>query len=213
MFEIVFTGLLLILITWILFSQSRSSKKFSHSVNMATFLIENPDKFIEHSNLSEILRHIRKQKWNRFLFGEPYLALKKIVSPVGTKYYLAVPQNSEEALASMQGLSKIDHPVIPAEKSYSAANLKYLPSKINYDSPKMNENEGVALQALVRYGSKSDFETDIKMLTWADSKERAEKILWLKPKKTAIFDFFHKIFESKNRVSVSMEELKDVFLK
>ncbi len=202
----------MILILWILFSQSRADEKFSKGVNMAAFLIENPDKFIDQARISEILNHIRKEKWNCFLFGDPYFALKKIVSPAGVKYFLSVPKNCEKYFKDSPGLSKTDYSIIPEQKFYSAASLKYIPSKINYDNPKMHENEGAALQALIRYSDKTPFESNIKMLTWADSKERAEKILWLKPKKSAVFDFFHKIFDNKNRVAVSIKELKDIFL-
>ena len=86
MFEIIFTVILLIFIFWVFFSYNRIHEKFSRSVNMALFSIDDPEDFIDHAGLLEIFRHLHREKWNRFLFGDPYIALEKVVRPSGVRY-------------------------------------------------------------------------------------------------------------------------------
>lgn len=182
---------------------------------MALFSIDDPEDFIDHAGLLEIFRHLHREKWNRFLFGDPYIALEKVVRPGGTKRYIAIPKNCEKILEGRSGLSKINDPSIPRNKFYSAAYLRHLPKKINFDNPKLNEDEGAALQVLVRHlhwEERGIFESNLEILVWADSKKRAGKILGLRSSQTAVFDFFHRIFENRERVRISFKELKDVFL-
>ncbi|MEK7659231.1 MAG: hypothetical protein AAB338_01070 [Patescibacteria group bacterium] len=183
---------------------------------MALFSIDDPEDFIDHAGLLEIFRHLHQEKWNRFLFGDPYIALEKVVRPSGIRYHIAIPKNCEKILEGRPGLSKINDPFIPRNKFYSAAYFRYLPKKINFDNPKLNEDEGAVLQILVRHlhwiKEKAVFESNLEILVWADSKERARKILGLKSSKPAVFDFFHRIFENRERVRISFKELKDVFL-
>lgn len=218
MFWNIFTAFLLIFVLWVLFSYNKTHEKFSRSVNMAVFLIEDVDSFIEQAGLLEVFRHLHREKWNRFLFGDPYIALEKIVRPGGIKHYIAIPKNCEKVLEDRVGLSKVDDFEIPRNKFYSAVYLDHLPKRINFDSPKLHEEEGATLQILVRHLHKhmilrkAVFEANLEILVWADSKERAKKILGAKPDKTAVFDFFHRIFENKKRVEVGFKELKDIFL-
>ena len=218
MFWNIFIALLLIFILWVLFSYNKTHEKFSRSLNMAVFLIKDAENFIEQAGLLEVFRHLHREKWNRFLFGDPYIALEKVVRPGGTKHYIAIPKNCEKILESRAGLLKVDDTAIPKNRFYSAVYLGRLPKGINFDSPKLHEDEGAAFQVLVRHlhkhlvARKAVFESNLEILVWADSKERAKKILGAKSSKTAVFDFFHRIFENKNRVSISFKELKDIFL-
>lgn len=216
MFGIIFTALLLIFILGVFFSYNRIHEKFSRSVNMTLFSIDDPEDFIDHAGLLEIFRHLHREKWNRFLFGDPYVALEKVVRPSGLRFYIAIPKNCEKILSGRPGLSKINESLIPPNKFYSAAYLVDFPKKINFDNPKLNEDEGAVLQVLVRHlhwmKERAIFESNLEILVWADSKKRAGEILGMKSNKAAAFDFFHRIFENKKRVKISFKELKDIFL-
>ncbi len=182
---------------------------------MALFSIDDPEDFIDHAGLSEIFRHLHREKWNRFLFGDPYVAFEKVVRLSGVRYYIAIPKNCEKILEGRPGLLKVGNAGIPRDKFYSAAYLSHLPKRINFDNPKVHEDEGAVLQVLVRHlhwGENAIFESNLEILTWADSKKRAGKILGLKSSKTAVFDFFHRIFENRKRVRISFKELKEIFL-
>ncbi len=181
---------------------------------MALFSISDPEDFIDQAGLLEIFRHLHREKWNRFLFGDPYIALEKVVESDGSRYFIAIPKNCEKILEGRSGLSKIDDPPVPGDKFYSAAYLRRLPKRMSFG--KLNENEGTVLQVLVRhlhrFKEKAVFESNLEILAWAGSKERAGKILGLKSSKAAVFDFFHRIFENRKRVMISLKELKDFFL-
>ena len=212
MFEVLFTASLLIFMTWLLFSASRARGKFSRSPNMAVFEIKNSGDFFSQS-LPEIFHCLHNQKWNRFLFGGPYIALEKIVRPGEVRRFVALPKTCEKVLQNNPGFLKAEESAIPRNKFYSAAYLSRLAGKINFESPKLHEDEGAALQVLIRrrdYGPGKVFlESNLKLLVWADSQERAKKILGMKSNPAARLDFFHRIFENRHRLKVSLKELKE----
>ena len=78
--------------------------------------------------------------------------------------------------------------------------------------------EGAALQILVRHlhkhlvARRAIFEANLEILVWADSEERARKILGVKPEKNGTFDFIHRIFENRKRIEVGFKELKEIFI-
>lgn len=212
MSEIIFTALLLIFILWVLFSHNKTRGRLSRSVNMAVFGINDPKNFIEQGGLNDVFKNLSHKNWNRWLFGEPYIALEKVFTPSGLKYYLAVPANSAKAVENRLGLSKVEKAHIPQNKFYSAAYLNYPPRKINFEAPKLHEEEGATLQVLLRPRINLGLESNLELLTWAGSPARARKVLAVKHESRALFDFFHRIFENKKRVRISFDELKQIFL-
>lgn len=212
MTEIIFTAVLLIFILWVLFSHHKTRERLSRSVNMAVFEINDPKSFMEQGGMNDVFKNLSHDNWNRWLFGEPYIALEKVVRAAGPKHYLAVPANFAKALENRPDLSKIESTHIPQNKFYSAAYLNYLPQKINFENPKLHEEEGTTLQILLRPKINSGFESNLELLTWAESSERARKVLAVKHENGALFDFFHRIFENRKKVRISFEELKNIFL-
>ena len=218
MFWIIFTALLLIFIIWVFFSYNKTRERFSRSVNMAVFLIEDPESFIDQAGLLEVFRHLHREKWNRFLLGDPYIALEKVVSWGIKKHYIAIPKNCENILKGRPSLLKVNEVAIPKNKFYAAAYPKRFPGRINFENPKLHEEEGAALQILVRHlhkhlvARRAIFEANLEILVWADSEERARKILGVKPEKNGTFDFIHRIFENRKRIEVGFKELKEIFI-
>ncbi len=62
-----------------------------------------------------------------------------------------------------------------------------------------------------------NFESNVRVMSWADSKDRARKILNLqkirgRKNRRLTFDFFSRIFENNKRVKLSLGELKNFLI-
>ncbi len=216
MFLDVFTALLLIFILWVLFSYHKTSEKKHKAINMSLFLVKSVDGFIQESDLIGIFKKMHLKGWNRFLYGDPYISLEKIIKNGKTEYYVAIPQKYEKNLNENPHLLKVDHSPLPQNKHYAVLYLERNKPLIRFAESKFHEEEGIALQILVRHlhwkGS-GHFEANVRVLSWADSAERAKKILGVRKirkraNKRMIFDFFFRIFENSKRVKLSFGELK-----
>ena len=220
MLEIIFTAFLLIFILWVLFSHNKTSERKAKALNMSFFSIKSLDGFPQESELLNIFKNMHLKGWNRFLYGDPYISLEKVIVGGKTEYYVGIPKKYEEILNKHIHVSKIERDVLPLDKHYTAACLHHEEPRLKFGELKLHEDEGVALQILARniHGGQSHFDSNVRVLAWADSKERARKILNLekvkdRPNRRLVFDFFSRIFENSKRVKIGFSELNDIFQK
>ena len=210
---------------------------------MSLFSIKSIDQFIQEADLINVFMKMHLEGWNRFLYGDPYISLEKIIKNGIAKYYIAIPKKYEEILVGNPHVSKTDEPVLPEGKYYAAVYLHKDQPAIKFSDLRLGEEEGAVLQILARhvhphtitrtgfaklirnlslfgvgvYDSISHFESNVRVLAWAMSPDRAKKILSLeKIRKRAInrtvFDFFSRIFENSKRVKITFGELKNFFI-
>ena len=219
MFETIFTALLLIFILWVLFSYNKTTERKARAVNMSLFSIKSVEGFTEESDLLNIFRNMHLEGWNRFLYGDPYISLEKVIMGGKTEYYVAIPKKYEEILNKDIHVSKVERDVLPVNKYYVAACLHRREPRFKFGELKLHEDEGVALQILARHihDGRSHFESNVRVLAWADSKDRARKILNLekirnRKNKRLVFDFFSRIFENSKRVKITFGELRNFLI-
>jgi len=218
MFGIILTAGLLIFILWILFSHHKTTEKRAKAINMSFFSIKSIEGFAEELDLLAVFRGLHLKGWNRFLYGDPYLSLEKVIQDGKEQYYIALPKKYEEILEQNPYVSKVEDN-LPKDKHYAAIYLHRGNPSFKFGDLKLNESEGVVLQILARHlhGEKGLFESNVRVIGWADSKERARKILNLKKIKDRenrrlVFDFFSRIFEDNKRVRLSFKELKNFLI-
>ncbi len=216
MFEIIITTGLLIFIIWVLFSRHKTTETNAKVVNMSVFSINSIGDFINETDLLDVFRNMHLKGWNRFLYGDPYVALEKVVQNGRSEYYIAIPKKYEEILERNPRVEKTENNIMPKNKKYFAVHLHKKQPLIRFGEWKLHEEEGMALQILARHlhhGS-DHFESNVRVMSWSDSPGRAAKILGSKnaeshaSRKTA-FDFFSRIFEDRQRVMLSFNQLKD----
>lgn len=219
MFEIIFTAFLLIFILWILFSHHKTSERKAKAINMSLFLIESIDQFIQEADLINVFRKMHLEGWNRFLYGDPYISIEKVIKNDSVKYYIAIPKKYEEILEQNSHVSKTDEKIFPERKHCIATYLYKKQPLIKFSDLKLYEEEGIILQILARHihDGISHFESNVRVLAWAASPERAKKILNLERVKRRInnrvvFDFFSRIFENNRRVKIGFAELKNFLI-
>ena len=219
MFEIIFTAFLLIFILWVLFSHHKTTEKKARAINMSFFLIKSIDEFIQEAGLINVFRKMHLEGWNRLLYGDPYISLEKIIKNGIAKDYIAIPKKYEEILEQNSHVSKTDGMILPEGKYYAAVYLHKNQSSIKFSDLKLHEEEGIVLQILARHihDGISHFESNVRVLAWAESLTRAQKILNLERVKRRVnnrivFDFFSRIFENSKRVKVSFGELKNFLI-
>lgn len=216
MLEIIFTALLLIFILWVLFSHSKITERKAKIINMSFFSIKSIQDFIKESDLRDIFKSMHFKGWNRFLYGDPYISLEKIIHDSKTEYYIGVPKNYEEILNKNPHVLRVEKSVLPENKNYAAVCLHKGEPHLKFGEIEPHRGEeGVVLQILARHihDGPSHFESNVRVISWADSKDRAMKILSLKKIKDRknrrfVFDFFSRIFENKHRVKLSFGELR-----
>lgn len=218
-FMVIFTTILLIFILWILFSHHKISGKKTKAVNMSLFFVKSIDDFIQESDLMDIFKNMHLKGWNRFLYGDPYISLEKITQSGKTEYYVAIPKKYEQILSQNPHLSKIEKSILPENKHYASLYLERNQPLVKFGESKLHEEEGIALQILARHTHKglTHFESNVRVLSWADSGERAKKILGLKKikkrvNKRIVFDFFLRIFENNKRLKLSFKKLKNFLI-
>ncbi len=237
MFEIILIAFLLIFILWVLFSHNKTTERRARAINMSFFSIKSVNGFTEESDLLNIFRNMHLEGWNRFLYGDPYISLEKVITGGKIEYYVAIPKKYEEILNKDIHVSKVEKDILPINKHYAVACLHQREPYLKFGELKLHEDEGVALQILARHihpersreGSqrasashgvhdgKSHFESNVRVLAWADSKDRARKILNFKKIKNRsnrrlVFDFFSRIFENSERVKISFQHLKNFLI-
>ncbi len=224
MLGIIFTALLLIFIVWILFSYNKTTERKAKAMNMSLFLIKSLEGFDEEADLLNLFRKMHLKGWNRFLYGDPYISLEKIIQPglsgsFRTEYYIAIPQKYEELLINDPHVSKVEKEVMPQFKQCVAVCLHKHEPRIKFGDIKLYDEEGVILQILARHlhDAPGHFESNIRVLAWADSKERAARILNLQKikhrrNKHLVFDFFSRIFDNRKRVKISFQDLKNFLI-
>lgn len=219
MIEIIFTAFLLIFILWVLFSYHKTTERKARAINMSVFSIKSIDQFIQEADLINVFRSMHLEGWNRFLYGDPYISLEKVIKNGMAKYYIAIPKKYEGILEQNQHLLKTDEIILPEGKQYAAVYLHKRQPSIKFSDLRLHEEEGIALQILVRHihDGISLFESNVRVLAWAASSERVKKILNLekiKRRTTArlIFDFSSRIFENNKRVKVAFGELKNFLI-
>ena len=195
---------------------------------MSLFSIKSVEGFIGESDLLNVFRGMHLKDWNRFLYGDPYISLEKVIHGPGegsrvsgnrlvgkTDYYVAIPKKYEEILSRDAHVSKIEGDVFPKKKHYAAVCLSRSEPRLKFGELKLHEDEGVVLQVLARHlhDGPVHFESNVRVMSWADSKVRAGKILNLKKIKNRknrrlVFDFFSRVFENNKRVRISLGDLK-----
>lgn len=219
MFGIIFTAFLLIFIIWVLFSRSKTTERKAKAINMSFFSIKSVEGFFEESDLLDVFRGMHLKGWNRYLYGDPYVSLEKIIQGGKTRYYVAIPKKYEEILNKNSHVSKTEEDILPEGKHYAAVQLDRNRPRLKFGEMKLHEDEGVALQILARHihDGPNHFESNVRVLSWADSKDRAKRILNLKKIKgrknqRLVFDFFSRIFENSKRVKLSLAELKNFLI-
>ena len=219
MIEIIFTAFLLIFILWVLFSHNKTTEKRAKAINMSFFSIESIDRFIQEADLINVFRGMHLEGWNRFLYGDPYISIEKVIKNGSTKYYIAIPKKYEEILTRNPHVSKTDEKIFPEGKHYAVTYLYKKQPSIKFSDLKLYEEEGIVLQILVRHihDGISHFESNVRVLAWAESQDRAKKILNLGTIKrrtvnNTIFDFFSRIFENNKRVKIVFGELKNFLI-
>ncbi|TSC89313.1 MAG: hypothetical protein G01um10142_535 [Parcubacteria group bacterium Gr01-1014_2] len=243
MFEMIFTALLLIFILWVLFSHHKTTERKAKAINMSLFSIKSIDQFIQEADLINVFRSMHLEGWNRLLYGDPYISLEKVIKNDVAKYYIAIPKKYEGILTRNPHLSKTDEIILPEDKYYAAIYLHKRHPSIKFSDLKLHEEEGIALQILARHihphtvtrtgfsklirdlslfgkgvhDGISHFESNVRVLAWAESPKRAQKVLNLekvKRRATArlVFDFSLRIFENNRRVKIAFRELKDFLI-
>ncbi|MBI2003783.1 MAG: hypothetical protein HYS78_02295 [Parcubacteria group bacterium] len=219
MIEIIFTAFLLIFITWVLFAYNRTTERRARAVNMSIFSIKSVEGFIGESDLLNVFRGMHLKDWNRFLYGDPYISLEKVIQDGKTDYYVAIPKKYEEILSKDAHVSKVEGDVFPKKKHYAAVCLSRSEPRLKFGELKLHEDEGVVLQVLARHihDGPVNFESNVRVMAWADSRDRAGKILNLKKIKNRknrrlVFDFFSRVFENNKRVRISLNDLKNFLL-
>lgn len=217
--EIIFTAILLIFIVWVLFAYSKTTERKARIIEMSLFSIKSLEGFDEEADLLNLFRKMHLKGWNRFLYGDPYISLEKIIQPEKTRYYIAIPKKYEELLISDPHLSKVEEEVMPQFKQCVAICLYKKEPRIKFGDLKLYDEEGVILQILARHlhDAPGHFESNIRVLAWASSIQRARRILDLKKvrnrrNKHLVFDFFSRIFENRIRVKISFQELKNFLI-
>lgn len=219
MFEIVITAGLLILILWVLFSRHKTTERNAKALNMSVFSIKSIDDFIDESGLLDVFKKMHLKGWNRFLYGDPYVALEKVVQNGKAGYYVAIPKKYEELLIENIHVKKTDDDILPKDKKYSAVHLHKGQPLVRFGESKLHESEGMALQVLVRHthDGQGRFESNVRIIGWADSKDRSAGILglkngWNRESRKTVFDFFSRIFENDRRIRLSFGDLKDFLI-
>ena len=222
MIEIIFTAFLLIFILWVLFSHNKTTEKRAKAINMSFFSIESIDQFIQEADLINVFRRMHLEGWNRFLYGDPYISLEKVIKNGSVKYYIAIPKKYEEILEQNPHVSKTDEKILPGDKHYAAVYLHEKQPSIRFSDLRLHEEEGIVLQILARHihpvrNSLAYFESNVRVLAWAASPERAKKILDLEKvnrrvNNRIVFDFFSRIFENSRRVKIGFTELKNFLI-
>lgn len=216
MFEIIFTALLLIFILWILFSYHKTSERKASAINMSLFLIEPVDQFIQEADLINVFRRMHLEGWNRFLYGDPYISLEKVIKKGETKYYIGIPKKYEAILEQDPHVSKIEESYFPKDKYYAAVYLDKRQPSIKFSDLKLFEEEGIVLQILARHmhDGISHFESNVRVLGWANSPERTKKMLNFEKGASdrIVFDFFSRIFDNGRRVKIGFRELKNFLI-
>jgi hypothetical protein len=219
MIETIFTALLLIFILWVLFAHYKTTEKRAKVINMSFFSIKSIDDFILEADLINVFREMHLKGWNRFLYGDPYISLEKVIRNGAPEYYIAIPKKYEEILAGDPHVLKTEQAVLPQDKHYAAAYLDKRQPFIKFSDAKLGEEEGIVLQILARHSHDgiSHFESNVRVLSWARSLERAKKILNLEKVKKrtvnrVVFDFLSRIFENSKRVRIGFGELKNFLI-
>ncbi len=233
----------MIFIIWVLFAHNKTTERRAKAVNMSFFSIKSVEGFIDGSDLLNIFRGMHLKGWNRFLYGDPYISLEKVIQGDKTRYYVAIPKKYEEILSKDLHVSKSEEDILPKNRHYAAVQLDRNRSSLRFGEIKLHEDEGVALQILARHvhphtrtrtgfaklirnlslfgvgvhDGPSHFESNVRVMSWADSKNRVRKILNLKKirgrkNQRLVFDFFSRIFENSKRVKLSPGELKNFLI-
>ena len=170
----------------------RTKGRLQRALNMSLFLVrvprEAPDKETQHEKEKEKISvmeqllasfgNMHSKLWNKFLYGEPYLALELAVHHVGeeTHFYIAVPKSNadviEKQIHSYYPTSEVtrvkDYNIFNPEGGTAGAYVQYthnpiLPfrtyQKLESDplsailtamSKLSTEGEGAAIQILIR---------------------------------------------------------------
>lgn len=219
MFEIIFTAFLLIFIIWILFSHNKTTEKRAKVINMSLFSIKSIDQFIQEADLINVFRAMHLKGWNRFLYGDPYISFEKVIKNGIAEYYIAIPKKYEEILEQNPHVLKTGGSILPEGKRYAAVYLYKEQPSIKFSDLKLYEEEGIALQILARHihDGVAHFESNVRILAWAETENRAEKILNLENMRRravnkTVFDFFSRIFENGKRVKIEFGELKNFLI-
>lgn len=200
---------------------------------MSLFSIRSIESFSEELDLLDIFKNMHLKGWNRFLYGDPYISLEKIIQDKKTQYYVAIPKKYEEILTNNPHVLKaltskvrgspravgVENDYLPQNKQCAVLYFHKKQPSIKFGDLKLNEEEGVVLQILARHihDGPGHFESNVRVLAWADSRDRARRILNLKKinnrfNRKTVFDFFSRIFENGKRVKLSLAELKDFLI-
>lgn len=219
MFEIIITAGLLIFILWVLFSQNKTTERYAKAINMSVFSIKSIDHFVDELGLLDVFRAMHLKGWNRFLYGDPYLVLEKIIEDGKTRYYIAIPKKYEEVLEKNQYVQKVESEIIPKNKDYCFLHLHKKRPLIRFGDLKLYDDEGLVLQVLARHvhDRSNHFESNVRVMSWAGSSQRASRIIGFqksggRASRKAAFDFFSRIFEDRQRVKLSFAQLKDFLI-
>ena len=214
MFEIIITAGLLILIIWVLFARHKTTERNAKAVSMSVFSIKSIERFFDELGLLDVFKAMHLKGWNRFLYGDPYVVLEKIIQNDKTSYYIAVPKKYEEILVKNPNVEKVNDGIVPENKSYSAVHLHHKQPLVRFAESGLHEDEGMALQILARHihDGQGRFESNVRVMSWADSADRSARILGLKESQVIrrnAFDFFSRIFEDNKRIKLTFGDLKD----
>ena len=186
---------------------------------MSLFSIKSIEGFIEESDLLSVFRGMHLTGWNRFLYGDPYISLEKIIRNGKAEYYVAIPKKYEEILAKDPHVSKIEGGNLPENRHYAGAALSRKEPRLKFGELKLHEDEGLVFQILARHihDGPIHFESNVRVMSWADSAGRAGRILNLekvgrRKNRRFVFDFFSRIFENNKRVDLSFADLKNFLI-
>ena len=206
-------------------------------INMSFFSIKSIEDFAEELDLLNIFKNMHLKGWNRFLYGDPYISLEKTIQDGKAEYYVAIPKKYEELLEQNPDVSKIEKNILPEGKRYAAVYLHKNRPFLKFGDLKLHEDEGVALQILARHihpvrgrgalralaasngvhDGRGHFESNVRVMAWADSLDRARRILNQqkvnkRTNRKNVFDFFSRIFENNKRVKLSIGDFKSFLI-
>ncbi len=187
---------IILIAAFVLLNSSRTKGRLARSLDMGLFLVvlpretpvqgQRPDKELiaVMEQLYASLTNIHSQGWNKFLYGEPYLALEMAVHHVGEEinFYVAVPRAYEQifekqvhglyptaevqrvrdySIFSPQGvqagayLRMTADPILPI-RTYAKLEADPIGELTTALSKLQREGEGAAIQILIRPSHRTD---------------------------------------------------------
>lgn len=233
---------LLLLAIWVLFGQQKSKRGLGPSDKMSLFLVKVKDSPAKTGQfVANFVNSIHSREWNRLLLGEPAICLETAARKEGVCFYISVPRTYESLVeeqlpkiypdAEIQKVGNVS--IFSNDRGFCAGANLISDAQGGFAKPplkfNLSEDEGFSIQVLTApSGQKQDdFESNVRILTWANSRNRAEEIrdavknflLYslnrplgsssVKPRRVNgfILDFKKRFFNSRKKINLEPEEI------